>query len=420
MSTKAKTGLTHIEKQKLERELGMESGYVLSFSNRTFEDFFREVVGINISDAHFCLGSGSKANRMRAFWQIASDDQLRLLFRGLLEAWSIHASVEIHDSAQTLLQQLLAKYEYSSVDEPVPLRQSHGKSMYHFLVASIANAWEDGSRDMDSSRCLKVSEFTLPRLINEFGALSPDQVALLTQVPALFAYETPVDQDARVGVINKITACQGVTRIEFELLDSYPPISNQTLYDLRSSLGIDDFEFYRGHWSLKSHDLSIVLQRSGFPKIPISSQPLVNIRKHVFATSLSFPGESRDYVESVANHLVALLGQNSVFYDNFYKSQLAVPNLDTALQELYRSRSGLIVVFLSREYATKMWCGIEFRAIREIINLRQESVMFVRLDDARVEGVFAHDGYIDATTHSALEVATMIRERVLLHTLPKQ
>ena len=38
--------LTHIEKQKLERELGMGSGYVLDFSNRTFEEFFREVVGV--------------------------------------------------------------------------------------------------------------------------------------------------------------------------------------------------------------------------------------------------------------------------------------------------------------------------------------------------------------------------------------
>jgi hypothetical protein len=42
------TSLTHIEKQKLERELGMSSGYVLNFSNRTFEEFFREVVGVEI------------------------------------------------------------------------------------------------------------------------------------------------------------------------------------------------------------------------------------------------------------------------------------------------------------------------------------------------------------------------------------
>jgi hypothetical protein len=40
------SSLTYIEKQKLERELRMEGGYVLNFSNRTFEEFFREVAGI--------------------------------------------------------------------------------------------------------------------------------------------------------------------------------------------------------------------------------------------------------------------------------------------------------------------------------------------------------------------------------------
>lgn len=33
------SSLSLIEKQKLERELGMSSGYVLGFSNRTFDDF---------------------------------------------------------------------------------------------------------------------------------------------------------------------------------------------------------------------------------------------------------------------------------------------------------------------------------------------------------------------------------------------
>ena len=47
------SSLTHIEKLKLERELGMGSGYVLAFSNRTFEEFFREVVGVQIYDPRF-------------------------------------------------------------------------------------------------------------------------------------------------------------------------------------------------------------------------------------------------------------------------------------------------------------------------------------------------------------------------------
>lgn len=103
------SGLTHLEKRKLERELGMSSGYVLEFSNRTFEEFFREVVGVEIFNPQFALGSGSKANRMRAFLGTASDAQIRALLSGLLEGWSLYTKGPIPDSARTLLQEILAR-----------------------------------------------------------------------------------------------------------------------------------------------------------------------------------------------------------------------------------------------------------------------------------------------------------------------
>ncbi len=101
--------LTHIDKQKLERDLGMGSGYVLDFSNRTFEEFFREVVGVQIYDSHYDYGSGSKANRMRAFWQVATDKQLIKLFEGLLEGWEIYSNTPIPDKSRDLIHSILAK-----------------------------------------------------------------------------------------------------------------------------------------------------------------------------------------------------------------------------------------------------------------------------------------------------------------------
>lgn len=105
------SGLTHLEKQKLEKELGMGGGYVLDFSDRTFEEFFREVVGVEIYEARFDAASGSKANRMRAFWRNASDDQLSSSLDGLLEGWSLYAkdNAPIPDSARTLLRQIIAR-----------------------------------------------------------------------------------------------------------------------------------------------------------------------------------------------------------------------------------------------------------------------------------------------------------------------
>ncbi len=60
--------LTNIEKRKLERILGMSSGYVLDFSNRTFSEFVTDSTGREIYDSRYDSFGGSKANRLRGFW----------------------------------------------------------------------------------------------------------------------------------------------------------------------------------------------------------------------------------------------------------------------------------------------------------------------------------------------------------------
>jgi hypothetical protein len=61
--------LTNVEKRKFERLFEMGGGYVLNFSNRTFEEFVADATGRNIYDSRYEYGSGSKANRLRGFWQ---------------------------------------------------------------------------------------------------------------------------------------------------------------------------------------------------------------------------------------------------------------------------------------------------------------------------------------------------------------
>ncbi len=56
------------EKQILEKLLQMESGYVLNFSDRAIEEFFKDELGINIYAKKYNYASDSKANRMRGLW----------------------------------------------------------------------------------------------------------------------------------------------------------------------------------------------------------------------------------------------------------------------------------------------------------------------------------------------------------------
>src|SRR5947199_10832576 len=61
------------EKQLLERLFQMGGGYVLNFSDRSIREFFRDDIGVEILDQKYNYASGSKANRVRGFWQVADD-----------------------------------------------------------------------------------------------------------------------------------------------------------------------------------------------------------------------------------------------------------------------------------------------------------------------------------------------------------
>ncbi len=62
------SGLSISEKRLFEDILEMSCGYVFDFSNEDFHEFFETVLNIDIFDEKYNFKSGSKANRMRAFW----------------------------------------------------------------------------------------------------------------------------------------------------------------------------------------------------------------------------------------------------------------------------------------------------------------------------------------------------------------
>jgi hypothetical protein len=130
-----------------------------------------------------------------------------------------------------------------------------------------------------------------------------------------------------------------------------------------------------------------------------------------FCIAFSFPGEARYRIGPVAAILEQELGGQSVFYDEWYKSELARPNLDLLLQEVYTTAE-LVVVCLCADYERKEWCGLEWRAIRDLIKRRQDKVMFLRLDAGDVAGAFSIDGYLDLRTHNDADVASLIKRRV--------
>lgn len=77
--------LSFREKLKLEKLFGMGSGYVLNFSNRTFQEFVNDSVRRDIYCHKYDYESGSKANLLRKFWEIEPNHVVGKVVSDLVE-----------------------------------------------------------------------------------------------------------------------------------------------------------------------------------------------------------------------------------------------------------------------------------------------------------------------------------------------
>lgn len=81
--------IPRVDRAMFEKALGMESGYLLDFSDRTFGDFFCTEIGIDPDTSPsswlFSAYGSSKAKRIRSFIERAQPHQVARLLRALWE-----------------------------------------------------------------------------------------------------------------------------------------------------------------------------------------------------------------------------------------------------------------------------------------------------------------------------------------------
>ena len=287
--------------------------------------------------------------------------------------------------------------------------------MYNLFVSGLDTTWDGDPFILETSRCVR--EYTDTEITTRFGELDAAAVQELLRLPCIFAYETGCRKPPKFGLLRSITRRQDSVRIEYEIKEVHPFLTVEDMASLAFELDILKLEMHRTHWAVKNVNLAKELhaRKISLPSWARSMSKAVDITTHVFDVALSFPGEARGMVAPIAEALERIIGPNSYFYDNNYVAQLARPELDTLLQDIYRNRSKLVVVFLSGDYQRKEWCGVEFRAIKEILMTREhKKIMFVRMDDGPVDGVFKTDGYVDGRKFSAEDIARFIQERVEL------
>jgi len=139
-------------------------------------------------------------------------------------------------------------------------------------------------------------------------------------------------------------------------------------------------------------------------------------KRRQFAIALSFPGERREYVEQVANALLPAFGgeqgKSLIFYDDWHESKIIGYTSTRKLQGIYATESDLIVPFYCQDYLNKEWCGVELRAIEELLFDRQfDRVLPFRFDRVAIPGSFKTDIFPIVSDRQPKDVANLILDR---------
>lgn len=87
------------EKKPFDLLFELNSGYVMDFTNSTFEELFSEL-NIDIYSEKYAFNGGSKAKRLRAFWQVEPNERVADVLSALIDYWrQIHPIPKSEDLA---------------------------------------------------------------------------------------------------------------------------------------------------------------------------------------------------------------------------------------------------------------------------------------------------------------------------------
>jgi TIR domain len=138
-----------------------------------------------------------------------------------------------------------------------------------------------------------------------------------------------------------------------------------------------------------------------------------------FLVAFSFAGEQRDLVRKIAEATEQMLGLGTVFYDEWYEGRLAGTSADLKLQDIYGSRSAVVVMCASADYNSKKWTIAEWDSIRaRHMKLRAEGhgasdrILPLRVADGDVEGLLDNAIWVDARQRTTGYLADLIVHRV--------
>jgi hypothetical protein len=134
-------------------------------------------------------------------------------------------------------------------------------------------------------------------------------------------------------------------------------------------------------------------------------------QKTEYDVALSFAGEDRVYVDTVAQALRAK--GITVFYDDFEKAKIWGENLVEYLDDIYRKKARFTVMFISKAYAQKRWTTFERQSAqaRAFVDNRAY-ILPARFDDTELPGMLPTTAYVPLNSTSPAALAQLIIEKL--------
>jgi internalin A len=115
-----------------------------------------------------------------------------------------------------------------------------------------------------------------------------------------------------------------------------------------------------------------------------------------YDVALSFAGEDREFVKEVYEELVNRSISTFYDFDEDITLDLWGKELIEELDEIYRKRSKCVVMFVSEDYAKKVWTKLERRSsLAKALNEKREYVLPARFDDTELPGLLPTVAFVD-------------------------
>lgn len=209
------SSLKMLERDCIEELLGMGSGYVMDFSNRTFSEFFRESARVDIYSDKYAANGDSKARRLRAFIGLEADPLVGKTLSDLLEYWRYKTpqpntkETALAERAKQVVERLVGKSVSPRDSGQDFLKQDFGPIAFQKIPNAGPLVTILESRLSEAIRCLK-ADSPLAVIFHCGGILEGLLLGLASANPQQFnqAPNSPKDKAGNVKQLHEWTLAQ--------------------------------------------------------------------------------------------------------------------------------------------------------------------------------------------------------------------